>query len=156
IFREEKAKLDESISFLVDQSDRLKNDTVQSLLSQLISFTLKSRPDVKILGVKRGARFPPKALQDDNSTPCLFSGGVDSLSGILSVNRKTGPAFGIFVSHDRMHGTVDRLSQRYLKNAGIHVHDIIIQRGHSGIQQLRGFVYLVLGATVARIHHSDK
>ncbi len=156
VLRAEKAKLDESISFLVEQSDRLKNDTVQSLLSQLIAFTLRSSPDVKILGVKRGARFSPKALQNDNRTPCLFSGGIDSLSGILSVNRKIGPAFGVFVSHDRMHGIVDRLSERYLKNRGIYVHDIVIQRGHSGIQQLRGFVYLVLGAIVARIHHSDK
>jgi hypothetical protein len=79
----------------------------------------------------------------------LFSGGVDSLCGMLSVPEALTPTRGIFVSHANMRRVVEKKIAPALE--GLIVHTVSIQRNKTDVQQLRGFVYLCFGAILAKL-----
>ncbi len=154
LLRREVLRGDGSITFVTHDSTGFDSDGVSSALEDLLSFTIKTRPRVKMIEMKSDARASVKKFKKKNSCT-LFSGGVDSLSGITRTNQSLGPTFGMFVSHDRMLSRVNAIEQTYLKPQGLHIHKALIQRPHTGLQQLRGFVYLVFGAIAARAHQTE-
>lgn len=153
--RDGDTKLDGSVTFLV-QNDTLQSDNVKALLEDLISFTLKARPKIRILKVKTRERTPARKISSQFGSCSLFSGGIDSLSGITYAHEKIGPTAGLFVSHDRMSYRVDYINKNFIKSKKIPIREIVIQRGHSGLQQMRGLVYLVFGALAAKLHNTNK
>ena len=147
-------ELDEDLTFVVCQRD-LGRPGVGQALSDIVSFTMHRRPTVRI-------RISPEKCKDEHEeagkalrSVCLFSGGIDSLSGILSIPSSIRPTGGAFVSHDRMAPLVRRAQDQILTERGIAVHKIVIQRGHRGFQQMRGFTYLIMGAIMAKIHRTN-
>lgn len=157
LLRGKVAKLDGSVSFLVE-NNVLRDANVKSLLEDILSLTLKVRPEVRIIKVTRKRPRPPeKHVTKKYGCSSLFSGGIDSLSGITQANERLGPTAGLFVSHDSTMGKrVDFVRTHLLKGRKIPVCQVTIQRGHSGLQQLRGLVYLVFGAITARLLNTNK
>jgi 7-cyano-7-deazaguanine synthase in queuosine biosynthesis len=151
------AKLDGSVTFVVE-NNVLNNANVKNILEEIMSFTLKVRPEVRIVRVTRKRpRNPEKHFSKKYGSCSLFSGGVDSLSGITQAHRKIGSTAGLFVSHDHTMGTrVNFMQTHFLKARNIPLCKITIQRGHKGLQQLRGLVYLVYGAVTARMLNTNK
>jgi len=155
LLRNGDTKLDGSVTFLV-QNDTLLSDNVKALLQDLVSFTLKARPRIRILKFKAKERTPASKISHRYGSCSLFSGGIDSLSGITYAQENIGPTAGVFVSHDRMSSRVDYINRNFLKPMKIPIREITIQRAHSGLQQMRGLLYLVFGALTAKLHNTNK
>jgi 7-cyano-7-deazaguanine synthase in queuosine biosynthesis len=157
LLRGGRVKLDGSITVLVE-NESLRSKNVKAQLEDLISFLLKVRPQVRMLDVKRKIPRPPEKHVERKYGCCsLFSGGIDSLSGITHAHKKMGPSVGVFVSHDRtMPKRVDFVKANFLNARKIPVCQVTIQRGQSGLQQFRGLVYLVFGAMTAHVHNTNK
>lgn len=147
--------LDDSITFLV-QDGSLANPELESVLENLISFLLGSKPAVRIQKVDSEQKAPEERTEGSFDAACLFSGGIDSLSGILRSPSGYGSVFGVFASHGIMSGKVDMLTDQFLKHKGIPVHKMMIQGSGRGLQQFRGPLYLVLAAIAARMHDTKK
>lgn len=81
---------------------------------------------------------------------CLFSGGVDSLSGLLSSKLHFGDVHGVSVVHgDQSWGShiLDELNKKISKVADIPCHTLYAPTmGSSGYSQLRGFLYALYGS----------
>jgi len=157
LLRGGRAKLDGSVTVLVE-NESLRSKNVKAQLEDMVSFLLKVRPQVRMLGVKRKIPRPSEKHVERKYGCCsLFSGGIDSLSGITHAHKKMGPTAGVFVSHDStMAKRVDFVKTNFLNARKIPVRQVTIQRGHSGLQQLRGLVYLVFGAMTAHLHNTSK
>jgi 7-cyano-7-deazaguanine synthase in queuosine biosynthesis len=82
---------------------------------------------------------------------CLFSGGVDSLSGILSASEALRKIQGVFCAHSdqaRIIKIVKHLDDAVLADKGIPIRKISVPRvGIRGYAQLRGFLYCVAAAS---------
>lgn len=134
----------------------LRTKNVTSALEDLLSFTLRRRPDVKPFPSRKQCADGPGRSGATMHSICLFSGGIDSLSGILSLPRNLSPTAGVYVSQS---GNIWRLVQRLqagvLKEKSIPIYKIGIQHSHSGLQQMRGFAYLIMGAIVAKMFGTD-
>jgi 7-cyano-7-deazaguanine synthase in queuosine biosynthesis len=86
----------------------------------------------------------------------LFSGGVDSLTGILRVPQNLAATAGVFVSHSNsMAGCVKDLQTDFLNARRVTINKVGIQHGRHGLQQMRGFTYLTMGAIIAKMHGTD-
>ncbi|HEX9942918.1 MAG TPA: hypothetical protein VGG03_12935 [Thermoanaerobaculia bacterium] len=89
---------------------------------------------------------------------CLFSGGVDSVCGILETLRKTDQVHALFCSHvdqSKINGIVRRLSAKLLEPAGIKLAIFRMPEiGRGRFAQLRGFLYLTTGLAVAWLARS--
>ncbi len=142
------------LSILVRVPDGLRNDIVEETLTDLLAFTLKVDTKVKLVGVKSKSVLPSKKVGGKFGSVCLFSGGIDSLSGIGQTKDALGPTHGVFVHHDGLSGIVGKLEERYLKQSKTHVHRIGTQTGPEGLQQLRGFVYMTVGGISAHLHNT--
>lgn len=85
-----------------------------------------------------------------NSTVCLFSGGVDSYSGILKSKEIYKDLVGVFVAHaDQAKGVyiVNNIYQKKLKSKEIPVYTVSAPpMKRFGYSQLRGFLYCFSGA----------
>jgi 7-cyano-7-deazaguanine synthase in queuosine biosynthesis len=85
-----------------------------------------------------------------SSTVCLFSGGVDSYSGILKSKEIYKDLVGVFVAHaDQAKGVyiVNNIYQKKLKSKEIPVYTVSAPpMKRFGYSQLRGFLYCVSGA----------
>lgn len=84
---------------------------------------------------------------------CLFSGGVDSLCGILRANSQFGSVRAMFCSHrdqSKIHGIVKQLATKLLAPSSI---DLMVMRvpeiGKGRFSQLRGFLYFTSGLAVS-------
>jgi len=130
---------------------RLATEEIRQILTDLLSFTLNRRPELRFhLSPNECASGSGKTGNSMKSI-CLFSGGIDSLSGILKIPLELTPTAGVFVSHDRMASCVKNLQETVLNQRKISVHKTTIQRNHSQLQQMRGFLYLTIGAVVAKL-----
>jgi len=155
LFRNQDIRLDGELTVVLCQSKLTKSRQLADAISDIVSFTLHSRPRVNLhKSAERCATGPGEGTHKLSSV-CLFSGGIDSLSGILKTPPALMPTAGVFVSHDRMASLVRHMQEKILNKEEIPIHKIGIQRGHLGYQQMRGFTYLVMGAVVAKIHKTD-
>ena len=112
------------------------------VLARDIEITFESRPFQEELSQ---VRTPEQGMRD----LCLFSGGIDSFSGILLAKRAIGSLGGVFCAHSdqsKISQLVDRLGTGPLAAEGIHLYKVSAPPlGAQGYVQLRGFLY-VLGA----------
>ena len=122
------------------------NNLVTRILFTDISFKLKSA-DTSKNRVNKGFEFVK------NENVCLFSGGIDSYSGIFNVKKEFGEQEALFVAHSdqgRTIGIVDYLCRKVLNPEEINCNTIYapaINRVNGkkiqGYAQLRGFLYVL-------------
>jgi len=150
--RVHRVKLDEWIRFPVERSGAWNRLEVKRTIRDILSFMIKDRPDIRFVPVRRRLRpSGDENLPQSLRSMTLFSGGVDSLSGILSVQAARGPTAGVFICHTGLGNKVGLIAKSLLAEHDIQVYRVDTQRQIRVLQQLRGFLYLTLGAIVARV-----
>ncbi len=138
------------------QSPGLAYDLVKlrSLLHELIVFTLVEDVDIefKNLQWQGGEQLDLLDLSHVENI-CLFSGGVDSYSGLLLASKAIKSVEGVFCAHSdqaRIIHIVANLQKRVLDPLGLVVSKILVPSiGAKGYAQLRGFLYLLSAAAFA-------
>ena len=154
---EEELTLDDWIRFSVNRVNVWNRSEVKLLIQNILSFMVKARPSIRFKAAQRRRRPRKREAPERKESVTLFSGGIDSLSGILNVQTRHGPTSGVFVNHSNISSIVQNLEENVCDRYGINLFQIDIQRSRAaGIQQLRGFVYLAFGAIVARILETNK
>lgn len=149
--------LDDWILFSVNRFHVWNRVEVKQVIQDILSFMVKARPPIRFKAAQRRRRPRKREVPKRKDLVTLFSGGVDSLSGILNVQTTNGLTSGVFVNHGMLSSIVKNLEKNVLDRYDINVFQINIQRSPAaGIQQLRGFVYLAFGAIVARILETNK
>jgi 7-cyano-7-deazaguanine synthase in queuosine biosynthesis len=133
------------IRFLVSSAPIWKKRDIADRLQEIFSFATKSslRPRFDTLLPTNDS----KAVKSARSVS-LFSGGVDSLCGVLSLPNALKPTVGIFVSHAKMRGIVETITSLLQE---VQIHTVSIQRNMAEIQQLRGFLYLSFAGILAKL-----
>lgn len=90
---------------------------------------------------------------------CLFSGGVDSLSGIFNAKNYYKDVEGIFVAHSDQSGTIkitNKIIDKILKPNNIGCRTIYAPKiGRGGYSQLRGFLYFVSAGVYLNLYNAD-
>jgi 7-cyano-7-deazaguanine synthase in queuosine biosynthesis len=119
---------------------KLLHDLIVFVLAEDLSFTLKNTKLVSPTP-KKPRHFEP------TRNVCLFSGGVDSYSGILLAQEKFKNVVGVFAAHSdqaRMIHIVRGIERKVLAKARIELHELRVPSvGARGYAQLRGFLYIV-------------
>jgi hypothetical protein len=153
----EELTLDDSIVFSVKEFNIWNKLEVKQLMQDILSFMVQARPPLRFKAAQK-IRRPRKRVQPKRrESVTLFSGGIDSLSGILNVQTNVGSTSGVFVNHSNISSIVKDLETQVLNSYNTNVFQINIRRSPAaGIQQLRGFVYLVFGAIVAKVLKTNK
>jgi len=152
-----KIKLDRWICFLVKRIDVWNKPGIKYLLQDILSFMIKSRPMIRFKGApKKRELHKSKQILKNADSVTLFSGGIDSLSGILNVHTTYGPTVGVFVSHANLSNRVGKIANDFLRGYGIQTCRVDVQRQKRVLQQLRGFLYLSFGVILARILETNK
>jgi hypothetical protein len=110
---------------------------IEYLFSKIIKVTLTKNPQQRL-----------KDISDDflNGFTCLFSGGLDSYSGILNSNSNYGKVIGAFTRHadQRQLGhLIDRLQNSVLGNHGIVVETIDTIENKNYTRLTRGILYVL-------------
>ena len=126
-------------------------DKIEDMLNDLLKYVLykdiKIKFDIKNMKPNRRGLFS-QTKQCDNV--CLFSGGVDSLSGILYCRKELDDVHGVFSAHGdlpRSINIVNNLSEKISKKENIPIHTLYAPKMHSlGYSQLRGFLYTLFGS----------
>lgn len=143
----------DKISIGARVASKLGNAEVEGILHDVLSFCLKADAEIKIVQATASPLTPVK-MRDEFGCVSLFSGGLDSLSGIGAAKEKFGSAHGVFVHHDGLGGIVETVENKYLRASKMHVHNVGTQTGPKGLQQMRGFLYMIFGGIAANIHNS--
>lgn len=123
---------------------------VKRLMREIFSFATRCSIVPQFDIALAETQFRP--LERLNSV-CLFSGGIDSLCGILSLPPALKPTGGIFVSHTHLAGIVTEIARKIPNDAKVYT--VLIQQSKTEIQQLRGFLYMCFGAILCRLSGSD-
>lgn len=127
---------------------------VAELIHELLIFTLAEDIDVSFRTVRNDqASFELTPQERSVRTVCLFSGGTDSYSGVLTTQSRLGDIEAIFCAHTDQTRTiqiVDRLARTVLRPSKIDVIKVKVPRIEAkGYAQLRGFLYLLAASSVA-------
>lgn len=132
---------------------------VEKLLNDLFIYTLiedvEIKFDVKNTKKDRRGKLPKMA---ECSNVCLFSGGADSLSGLLSTKKYLDKVHAVSVVHgDQTWGShiVNNLMHDISKFEKI-PHNILYAppMGAHGYSQLRGFLYVLFGSIYVSLLNS--
>lgn len=125
-------------------------DKISKLLHDLLVYILIEDIDIefKIVRMKNRRRGYLKEFPRCENV-CLFSGGVDSLSGLLSSKQHFGEVYGVSVVHgDQTWGShiINHLNKEILKIEDIPAYILFApSMGRLGYSQLRGFLYALYG-----------
>ena len=146
----------DSITIHVPPAAPLDSPATLSALQQIVSFGLSSSPTFSAARSREEFDKPTEYPKPRPATVALFSGGTDSLAGLFAAHREIGPAAGLFVNHSPPLGhQVNRLISEALNPNGIKCFTIRTPR-RTGLQQLRGLLYVVCGAVAANIVGTDR
>jgi 7-cyano-7-deazaguanine synthase in queuosine biosynthesis len=132
---------------------------IEDLLNNLLKYVLfrdvKIKFHIKNMKPNRRGLFG-QSKQCDNI--CLFSGGVDSLSGILYCRKELGDVHGVFSAHgdlSRSINIVNNLSEKISKKENIPIHTLYAPKMYAlGYSQLRGFLYTLFGSVYVSMLNS--
>jgi 7-cyano-7-deazaguanine synthase in queuosine biosynthesis len=121
--------------------------TLGTLLSELFLFVLAREVATSFVSLPvRPGEAPSITPPEGNGAVCLFSGGVDSYSGILRAAHTYESVTGVFCAHSdqaKMIALVRRLARR-LRRRAIALEEVRVPSlGKRGYAQLRGFLYIV-------------
>ncbi len=121
-------------------------------IQELLSFVLVREISISFRVIEDSTRYKrDKDLQFAScENVCLFSGGIDSLSGIIRSQKELKDVHGVFVAHgDQPRGVniVTSLEKKLLRKLKIPVHILYAPpMKRYGYSQLRGFLYCLYGS----------
>jgi 7-cyano-7-deazaguanine synthase in queuosine biosynthesis len=129
---------------------------LETYLTYLLTFSLGISVTLSVVSndcARQMVLFePPK----NDGAICLFSGGADSFTGILTTKNRIKHTIGIFVSHAMLRKLVEEKLMPLMKSRDIPVRVIKIPKGGQSLQQLRGFVYTAIAGIVAHYYGMSK
>jgi len=119
------------------------------ILSDVYYFATGSSINLKVIPAKI-INVEPHIEVISPKSITLFSGGLDSYSGVLSAKKHFGGTFGCFINHSTTVPLVVKdLTDNELNELGIKTVEFHMQHNREMIQQLRGFCYIVAGSILA-------
>lgn len=140
--------------------DEIKVEKIEKALENLIldillcDIKISLKPEKIIFSkIKKKFNF------DKIDTICLFSGGVDSFSGLLNAKQKFKNLCPVFIAHSDQQGMiniVNKLNTNYFSKKGLKIKKIYappITKG--GYSQFRGFLYYMLAAMYSTLTDSN-
>jgi len=136
-------------------------DEIEKNINLLILGILHS--DVKVKLLREEPKFTKTKKESEfseSNAVCLFSGGVDSYSGILNAKRYFEDVVPLFIAHSDQSGIiniVNKMNKDKLNEMGVYVrllHAPPMSKG--GYSQLRGFLYLMLAGLYSSVTGTNK
>lgn len=122
-------------------------------MERVLYFVLLTDAKVSIVPSTRELQTSFKGFSHRRDALCLFSGGVDSISGtLIAANRlrKVSAAFCSHLYHSRVISITRQLADTYLQSKNIDLYEIPgPPMKASGYSQTRGLLYVLAGAAVA-------
>ena len=137
---------------------------VEEILHELLLYILLEDISIKFESIsmkdlmrhKRGNILP----LDECENVCLFSGGVDSYSGLLNSYAYYKEVCGVSIIHgdQKWHSFIlNNLINNIKTNHEIDFHLLFAPTmGSSGYSQLRGFLYILYGGIYVKLHDSKR
>lgn len=140
----------------VDYIGLEQESPLRTYITYLLSFSLGLPIEVHIKAL--GRKWQTSLIDHIKSkgAVCLFSGGADSFTGILSAKREGIETIGVFVSHAMLRRLVEEDLTPFMNTEGLTIKVIKIPKGRSRLQQMRGFVYSAIGTIVAHTEGMNK
>lgn len=163
VFRLEKEMKKRNVNkFSVERFVKNDKNRLKKALSELISYVLLKHVDIKFYYSRKN--LSKKGYIYDKPIKCkasvLFSGGVDSYSGIFWAKKYfNNDCTGVFCAHSdqpwNIH-IVNSLFKRFLSPSKIKLETIYVPPiTKGGYSQLRGFLYLVSAGALMELLGSD-
>lgn len=142
--------------------ESIDRDKMKLDIESLMAFVLYTQVNIKIIPIddKRYRRIEEYTFPQ-NDTICLFSGGIDSLSGLLNAKSVFGQAIGgVFVAHNDQTwiiSIVEKLMKELHESEHVSIDRIDAPgMGSTGYSQLRGFLYCLCGGIYAKLKNSKR
>lgn len=136
------------------------NDELIDLLSNLVSYVLLEDVDFKFVMSK--AKLHTEKIEnqkDESKIIVLFSGGIDSFSGIFWAKEYFKNIEGLFCAHSDQGWSihiVNNIFTNFLNPANIQLKSIKVPPIHKGgYSQLRGFLYILSAGAYMSISNVD-
>lgn len=162
IFRLEKLLKKNKISeFHIERFVKDHKNKLNKLLSELVAYVLLEYVDIKFFNSKKKLnkkKFDYKKSERPKAS-FLFSGGIDSFSGILWAQEYFNNVEGIFCAHSDQKWIihlVNSLSEEIFSPAGIKLKTVYVPSlTATGYSQLRGFLYMISAGAWMELLNSD-
>lgn len=134
---------------------------IHEYLINLISFALLEYVNFKFIPSEFKLKKSKKAVSKKKyDAVCLFSGGIDSYSGILNSKKHFNNLEGVFSAHSdqaKIIKIVKNLFELNLKHSGIDLFKLKApSMGKGGYSQTRGFFYILATAAHMNLVGADK
>lgn len=137
-------------------------ETLSRYLQELILFVFAEKVAIefKRISLRGTAKASEAVVTKKVANLCLFSGGVDSYSGILLAKQQLGDVQGVFCGHadqSKASNIVTNLEEEVLRPRGIELVRLRAPRiGTDGYAQLRGFFYIVAAGSWLQLLHASR
>jgi 7-cyano-7-deazaguanine synthase in queuosine biosynthesis len=146
-----------SIPLSVETFNRIDLNKLKEVLEELLLLVLVE--DIKIDFEKIDdikGRVTKKYPFEKREVICLFSGGVDSYSGITLAEKKYNNIMGLFVAHNDQ-SRIIRIINDFKKKIKTPIRTIYAPPMESeGYSQFRGFLYVLSGGVYANLTGANK
>ena len=159
IFEFERLLKNESLSHLdivVEKvwADQKSKKKIEACIERFISYVFLSETKVRLKSIASTIDMGFGGEESSGvDTICLFSGGVDSLSGILSKSIRPSKTAAVFCSHiyqARVVHLVREFQDTLLSEIGIPLYEVPVPAiDAAGYAQSRGLLYVLAAASVA-------
>ncbi|MBU4348073.1 7-cyano-7-deazaguanine synthase [Patescibacteria group bacterium] len=130
---------------------KLLNNLILDVLYHNSNFVLEEKE------LKVTKPFENKEVK--SSVICLFSGGIDSTTGILLSKNIFPDVVGAFIAHQDMTRTTElikKINKNILSKKEIMLKKYLAPAMGLGYSQTRGFLYLLYGGISAHLHSANK
>ncbi len=135
----------------IKKIEQLLNILILDVLCEDVAFKLNKKELKK-------QKLKIRKFSKEN-TLCLFSGGVDSVTGILKSKETFGSVIGLFINHQdtgKIAYIVSNIERNLLKPKNIPLEKFIAPKMGRGYSQTRGFLYLVYGGILSHFTNAER
>jgi hypothetical protein len=130
-----------------------RDTSLAMAIERLISFVILSETEISYLPSSDTYQKTIAGLNRNVDAVCLFSGGVDSISGTLLAAEADQNLSAVFCSHlhqRRVISITRRLAKTYLRRQDVDLHEVPAPSMRTtGYSQTRGWLYIMTAAAVA-------
>jgi len=147
--------------FYIERFVKNHKNELKEILSELISYILLEKVEINFFNSNK--KLIKKKIKNNNfkksKITVLFSGGIDSYSGIFWAKKYFDNIEGIFCAHSdqawNIH-LVNFLSKELLSPSGIQLRTIYVPSiTKGGYSQLRGFLYMISAGAWMNLLNSE-
>ena len=135
--------------------------TIEKELNELLKLVILTDVEIKIIKTDDNkGRWNKKVPFDQCEYICLFSGGVDSSTGIIKSLDKYGESVrSVFVCHGdqgKIGNIIEKIALKIKEKYHLNLDVVHAPKMHSqGYSQLRGFLYVMAGAIYADLRNAS-